>query len=80
VRVPHTARLAIQESYEFFNNDIVCKLLWRLWSPNWRFDDATYDQTAASFNNPDFVEVVIHSYRHRYGLVPGDPAVETDTK
>lgn len=53
-----------------------CKYLWRLWSPNWKFDDATYDQTAGSFNNPDFVEVVIHSYRHRYGLVPGDPALE----
>ena len=54
-----------------------CKLLWRLWSPNWRFDEATYARTAMSFDNPDFVEVVIHSYRHRYGLVPGDPAVET---
>ena len=54
-----------------------CKLLWRLWSPNWRFDEATYARTAVSFDNPDFVEVVIHSYRHRYGLVPGDPAVET---
>lgn len=54
----------------------LCKLLWRLWSPNWRFDDATYDRTAASFDNPDFVAVVIHSYRHRFGLVPGDPAVE----
>jgi pimeloyl-ACP methyl ester carboxylesterase len=52
------------------------KLLWRLWSPNWEFDEATYARTAASFDNPDFVEVVIHSYRHRYGLVPGDPAVE----
>jgi pimeloyl-ACP methyl ester carboxylesterase len=52
------------------------KLLWRLWSPTWRFEDATYDRTAASFDNPDFVAVVIHSYRHRYGLVPGDPAVE----
>jgi pimeloyl-ACP methyl ester carboxylesterase len=52
------------------------KLLWRLWSPNWAFDEATYARTAASFDNPDFVEVVIHSYRHRYGLVPGDPAVE----
>ena len=58
------------------NRHEFCKLLWRLWSPNWRFDDATYDRTAASFKNPDFVEVVIHSYRHRYGLVPGDPAVE----
>jgi pimeloyl-ACP methyl ester carboxylesterase len=54
-----------------------CKLLWRLWSPNWRFDDATYDRTAASFDNPDFVAVVIHSYRHRFGYVAGDPSLET---
>jgi len=54
----------------------LCRLLWQLWSPNWRFDEATYDRTAASFNNPDFVPVVIHSYRHRFGLAPGDPAVE----
>lgn len=54
----------------------LCKLLWRLWSPSWRFDDATYERTAASFNNPDFVAVVIQSYRHRFGLAPGDPGVE----
>jgi len=53
-----------------------CKLLWRLWSPNWRFDDATYDRTAASFDNPDFVDVVIHSYRHRFGYVAGDASLE----
>jgi len=53
-----------------------CKLLWRLWSPNWKFDDATFDRTAASFDNADFVDVVIHSYRHRFGLVAGDPALE----
>jgi pimeloyl-ACP methyl ester carboxylesterase len=52
------------------------KLLWQLWSPNWKFDDATYERTAPSFDNPDFVDVVIHSYRHRYGYVPGDPALE----
>jgi pimeloyl-ACP methyl ester carboxylesterase len=52
------------------------KLLWRLWSPHWSFDEETYARTAVSFDNPDFVNVVIHSYRHRYGLVPGDPAVE----
>lgn len=52
------------------------KLLWRLWSPSWPFDEATYARTAASFENPDFVAVVIHSYRHRFALVPGDPAVE----
>jgi pimeloyl-ACP methyl ester carboxylesterase len=56
------------------NRHDLCKLLWRLWSPNWNFDDATYDRTAASFNNPDFVDVVIHSYRHRFGYVAGDPA------
>jgi len=53
-----------------------CRLLWRLWSPTWHFDEAIYQRTAAAFDNPDFVAVVIHSYRHRYGLVPGDPAVE----
>jgi pimeloyl-ACP methyl ester carboxylesterase len=55
------------------NRHDLCKLLWKLWSPNWKFDDATYDRTAASFDNPDFVPVVIHSYRHRFGYAAGDP-------
>jgi hypothetical protein len=58
------------------NRHDLCKLLWRLWSPTWRFDDATYERTAVSFANPDFVAVVIQSYRHRFGLAPGDPALE----
>ena len=45
-----------------------------MWSPDWAFDEPTFACTAAAFDNPDFVDVVIHSYRHRYGLVPGDPA------
>jgi pimeloyl-ACP methyl ester carboxylesterase len=53
----------------------VARLLWRLWSPNWQFDDATFAATAASFDNPDFVTVTIHSYRHRHGNAPGDPAL-----
>lgn len=53
-----------------------CRLLWRLWSPTWQFTDEDFNQTANAFDNPDFVAVVIHSYRHRYGLVPGDPSVE----
>lgn len=53
----------------------LCRLLWQLWSPTWRFDEATFARSAAAFDNPDFVEVVIHSYRHRFGLVPGDPAL-----
>ncbi|MBI2772624.1 MAG: alpha/beta hydrolase [Burkholderiales bacterium] len=52
----------------------VTKLLWRLWSPTWAFDDATFERSAAAFDNPDFVDVVIQSYRHRFALVDGDPA------
>jgi pimeloyl-ACP methyl ester carboxylesterase len=58
------------------NRGPLCRLLWELWSPNYRFDDATYERAAASFDNPDFVEVVIQSYRHRHGAAPGDPALE----
>jgi pimeloyl-ACP methyl ester carboxylesterase len=58
------------------NREAFCHLLWRLWSPTWSFDERTYAQTAESFTNPDFVEVVIHSYRHRFGLVPGAPVYE----
>jgi pimeloyl-ACP methyl ester carboxylesterase len=54
----------------------ICRLLWREWSPNWRFDDATFDRTAPSFDNLDFVPVVIHSYRHRHGNAPSDPRFE----
>jgi pimeloyl-ACP methyl ester carboxylesterase len=52
----------------------IARLLWRTWSPCWDFDDATFERSAAAFDNPDFVDVVIHSYRHRYRLVDGDPA------
>jgi pimeloyl-ACP methyl ester carboxylesterase len=58
------------------NRRELCKLLWQLWSPNWKFDDLTYARSAESFDNPDFVDVVIHSYRHRFGYVPGDPAYD----
>ncbi len=57
------------------NRREVCRLLWELWSPNWKFTDAVFDETARSFDNPDFVEIVIHSYRHRYGAAPGDPSL-----
>jgi pimeloyl-ACP methyl ester carboxylesterase len=58
------------------NRGPLCRLLWELWSPNYRFSDADYALTAASFDNPDFVDVVIQSYRHRYGNAPGDPAYD----
>lgn len=53
-----------------------CKLLWKMWSPSWPRDDTTFARTGAAFENPDFVDVVIHSYRHRFGLAPGDPAYQ----
>ncbi len=58
------------------NRRAFCRLLWRQWSPNWNFDEATFNASAQAFDNPDFVEVVVHSYRHRYALTAGDPAVE----
>jgi pimeloyl-ACP methyl ester carboxylesterase len=51
----------------------IARLLWAQWSPNWAFDDATFARSAAAFDNPDYVEIVIHSYRHRFGLAAGDP-------
>ena len=55
------------------NRRPLCRLLWELWSPTWHFTDATYNRTAASFDNPDFVDCVIHSYRHRNLGAPGEP-------
>ncbi len=57
------------------NRREIARLLWSMWSPTWEFDEQTFANTAGSFDNPDFVDVVIHSYRHRYGLVEGDPLV-----
>jgi pimeloyl-ACP methyl ester carboxylesterase len=58
------------------NRGGIARLLWRLWSPNWAFGEATFAESAQAFDNPDFVEVVIQSYRHRFGYAPGDPALE----
>ena len=51
----------------------IARILWQQWSPNWQFDEATFERTAVAFDNPDYVDVVIHSYRHRYGVADGDP-------
>jgi pimeloyl-ACP methyl ester carboxylesterase len=58
------------------NRRPLCRLLWQLWSPNYRFDEATYERSAAAFDNPDFVDVVIQSYRVRYAKAPADPAFD----
>ena len=56
------------------------RLLWRQWSPRWSFTDEQLTATTRAFDNPDFVDVVVHSYRHRFGLVDGDPDYDATEK
>jgi pimeloyl-ACP methyl ester carboxylesterase len=58
--------------YDKYRRDFA-KLIWQLASPKWRFDDATFERSAASFNNPDHVAIVIHNYRWRLSLAAGEP-------
>jgi pimeloyl-ACP methyl ester carboxylesterase len=58
--------------YDKYRHDFA-KLIWRLASPKWNFDDATFDRSAAALDNPDHVAIVIHNYRWRQGLVQGEP-------
>jgi pimeloyl-ACP methyl ester carboxylesterase len=58
--------------YDKYRHDF-SKLIWRLASPRWSFDDATFDRSAASFDNSDHVAIVIHNYRWRLGLAEGEP-------
>jgi pimeloyl-ACP methyl ester carboxylesterase len=62
--------------YEAYRRDFA-KLIWRIASPRWAFSDATFDRSAASFDNVDHVSVVIHNYRWRLGLAEGEPAYDT---
>jgi pimeloyl-ACP methyl ester carboxylesterase len=55
------------------NRREIARILWTQWSPNWPFDGACFERTVAAHDNPDYVDVVIHSYRHRFGLADGDP-------
>jgi len=61
--------------YDNYRDDFA-KLIWQLASPKWNFDDATFERSAASLNNPDHVSIVIHNYRWRLGLAEGDPALD----
>lgn len=58
------------------NRRAFCKHLWRAWSPNWEFTDEEFENTARSFDNSDFVEIAIHSYRHRWANAESDPEYE----
>src|SRR5207248_3628043 len=61
--------------YDTYRRDFA-RLIWRLASPKWQFDDATFARSAAAFDNPDHVDIVIHNYRWRLGLVQGDPSLD----
>ena len=58
--------------YEAYRHDFA-KLIWQIASPKWAFDDATFDRSAAAFDNPDHVAITIHNYRWRLGLADGEP-------
>ncbi|MFI0846587.1 alpha/beta fold hydrolase [Mesorhizobium sp. IMUNJ 23232] len=58
--------------YEKYTHDFA-RLIWQLASPQWKFDDATFERSAAAFDNPDHVEIVVHNYRWRLGLAEGEP-------
>jgi pimeloyl-ACP methyl ester carboxylesterase len=60
--------------YDKYRHDFA-KLIWQTASPKWQFDDATFERSAASFNNPDHVSLVIHNYRWRLALADGDPSL-----
>jgi pimeloyl-ACP methyl ester carboxylesterase len=63
-----------REGYSKYRRDFA-QLIWKLASPKWQFDDATFARSAAAFDNPDHVDIVIHNYRWRLGLADGDPGL-----
>jgi pimeloyl-ACP methyl ester carboxylesterase len=84
-RMPLSPKAELEWWYQFYfatergragyekNTHDFAKLIWQLASPQWRFDDATFDRSAAAFDNPDHVPIVIHNYRWRLGLADGEP-------
>jgi pimeloyl-ACP methyl ester carboxylesterase len=65
-----------EDGYERYRREFA-KLIWQVASPQWAFDDATFDRSAASFDNPDHVKIVIHNYRWRLGLAEGEPRYDS---
>jgi pimeloyl-ACP methyl ester carboxylesterase len=61
--------------YEAYRHEFA-RMIWEIASPKWQFDDATFDRSAASFDNPDHVSIVIHNYRWRLGLAEGESAYD----
>jgi pimeloyl-ACP methyl ester carboxylesterase len=88
-RMPLAPKAELEWWYQFYfatergragyekNTHDFAKLIWQLASPQWRFDDATFDRSAAAFDNPDHVPIVIHNYRWRLGLAEGEPQYDS---
>jgi pimeloyl-ACP methyl ester carboxylesterase len=84
-KVPLPPKAELQWWYQYYfatergrvgyetNRREFARLIWQIASPQWKFDDATFERSAAALDNPDHVAVVIHNYRWRLGLVPGEP-------
>jgi pimeloyl-ACP methyl ester carboxylesterase len=68
-----------REGYDKYRRDFA-KLIWQLASPKWNFNDATFERSAAAFDNPDHVAIVIHNYRWRLGLAQGEPKYDSYEK
>lgn len=64
-----------REGYDKYRREFA-ELIWKLASPKWQFSDATFARSAAAFDNPDHVDIVIHNYRWRLGLAQGDPSLD----
>lgn len=58
------------------NRKDYCRYLWELWSPGWKYSEEIFERTSSSWDNPDFVDIVIHSYRHRWNNADSDPAYD----
>ena len=92
-RSPAVPRLERRHWYQYYlhgergreglrqHRDELARLLWAEWSPTWAFSDEEFEATRSAFHNTDFVDVCVHSYRHRFGLVDGDPVyAETERR
>ncbi|MGJ5199597.1 alpha/beta fold hydrolase [Bradyrhizobium sp. HKCCYLRH1030] len=68
-----------RDGYDRYRREF-SKLIWQLASPQWRFDDATFERSAAAFDNPDHVAIVVHNYRWRLGLAEGEAKYDDDER
>jgi pimeloyl-ACP methyl ester carboxylesterase len=71
--------MALDRGAKLVRNDrrAFTRYIWKIWNPNWPFSEEEFEETARSFDNPDWAEITLHSYRVRWGQAPGDPAYDS---